>query len=129
MNALLEFAGLIALYMFLFSYLTKRMGGRELVEIDKEIRKVMEKVRKGDREAFSKLNQLNARRMRIVFRSQLYFFPFIILFFLFLKHRYANLSARIFGIKLGWFGLFLLIGLPLSFIMEKITSRVLSRKG
>jgi len=124
MSMLVEFTAVVFLYMLAFSYIIKRAGGRELREIEKEISRLMERAKRGDQEAFSKLNRLNTKRMRIVMRIQFYLFPFIILFFLFLKRRYAQLSVTLFGHSFGWLALFLLLGIPFSTIAEKIAVKL-----
>ena len=122
---ILEFAALVFIYMLILTFALRKIGGRELAEIEREVEKLLNQVRKGKEEAFDKLNRANAQRMRIVMKAQLYLLPLIILFIYLLKKRYASLSITFLGIKMGWLALFILLGIPFSLISEKIVKKIL----
>ena len=125
MNLLTEFALVVFVYIFSLTYIMKRAGGREMAEMEKEIKKLLEKAKKGDKKAFSKLNKLNAKRMRMIMRTQLYLFPFILIFIYFIKRRYAELTAVILGRSFGWLGLFIIFGIAFSMICEPLVKKLL----
>ncbi len=126
MNLVAEFLVVVLVYTLVLSYFMKRVGGKELYALEKEIKKQLDLVKSGKKEAMDKLNQLNSRRMQLTMRGQLYLFPFIIAFFYFVKRRYADISVSLFGLKLGWFGLFIVLSMVFGAIAEQISRRLLN---
>ena len=120
-----EFFIVTFVYMFLINFIIKKVGGAELKEIEKDVKKYLASARKGDEQALKKLNQLNARRMKLSMKANMYLFPITIPAIFFIKWRYAEITMTLFGREFGWFGLFLLAGIPFSIVSDKIVKAIL----
>ena len=126
MNVLLiEFMLVISVYMFIINFVIKKVGGTELKEIEKDVKKYLDKAKKGDEKALKKLNSLNSKRMKLSMKAQLYLLPIVIPALWFIKARYADLSVTVLGKSFGWLGLFLILGIPISMISDKLVKKVL----
>lgn len=121
----MEFVGVVFVYMFVINFIMKKVGGAELRELEKDIRKYLEKAKKGDETAFKKLNAANSKRMRLAMKANLYLFPIILPAIWFIKSRYAELQWTIFGHSFGWLGSFLILGIPLSMVSDRIVKKLL----
>ncbi len=122
---LAEFAVVVFAYMFLINFIIKKTGGAELKEIERDVKKHLAAAKKGDQEALRRLNKANARRMRLSMRANLYIFPLSIPALYFMKWRYAELTMTLFGRQFGWFGSFLILGIPFSLASDRIVKRIL----
>jgi uncharacterized membrane protein (DUF106 family) len=126
MNMLLvEFLGVIFVYMTIVNFVMKKVGGAELKVLESDIKKHLESAKKGDKDALKKLNELNSKRMKMSMKAQLYLMPIIIPALFFIKWRYAALQWVLFGRTFGWLGAFFILGIPISMISEKIVRKVL----
>ena len=114
-------------YLFVVSIILKKLGGREMLELEKEVKKLMEKAKKGDQEALSKMNKLNMTRMKTMMKKQLYLWPLILVFFWYIKKTFAELTVTIFGRQIGWLGTFFIIVLVFSTIADKLATRLLEK--
>ena len=127
MSELLLFSAIVVGYMFVVTFLMKKIGGKELRDLDEEIQKEMEKAKAGDDKALKKMNKLNMTKMKKTFKSQLYLYPIIIGVILFIKWKFAEITVTIPVVNwtIGWFGTFLLLGIPASIVAETLTKKIL----
>ncbi|MBR9679635.1 MAG: hypothetical protein GOU99_01130 [Candidatus Altiarchaeota archaeon] len=112
-------------YLFVISIILKKLGGREMLELEKEVKKLMEKAKKGDKDALSKMNKLNMTRMKTMMKKQLYLWPLILVFFWYIKKTFIELTVTIFGRQIGWLGTFFIIVLLFSTVADKLATRLL----
>ncbi len=129
MNELLTFSAIVVGYMFVVTFLMKKLGGKELRDLDDEIQKEMEKAKAGDQKALKAMNALNMKKMKRTFKIQLYLFPIIIGVIMFIKWKYAEVTFTIPVVNwtLGWFGTFMLLGIPASIVAESLAKKILYR--
>jgi len=127
MSELLLFSAIVVGYMFTVTFLMKKLGGKELRDLDEDIQKEMVKAKAGDQTALKKMNKLNMQKMKKTFKTQMYLFPVIIGVIMFIKWKFAEVSFTIPVVNwtLGWFGTFLLLGIPASIIAENLTKKIL----
>ena len=127
MNELLLFSAITVGYMFTVTFLMKKIGGKELRDLDEEIQKEMVKAKAGDKESLSKMNKLNMAKMKKTFRTQLYMFPIIIGVIMYIKWKFGEtiFTIPITNWQFGWFGTFLLLGIPASIIAENLSKKIL----
>ncbi|HDR53642.1 MAG TPA: hypothetical protein ENN60_03170 [archaeon] len=127
MNDLLVFGLIVVAYMFVVNLLMKLIGGKELRELDEDIRKHMEKAKKGDQDALKAMNQANMKKMKKTTKTQLYIMPLILGVIWGVKALFRETTFSIFGWQMGWFGAFLLLGIPASLISETLVKKLLYR--
>ena len=127
MNELLLFSAITVGYMFTVTFLMKKIGGKELRDLDEEIQKEMVKAKTGDKESLSKMNKLNMLKMKKTFRTQLYMFPIIMGVIMYIKWKFGEtiFTIPLVGWQFGWFGTFLLLGIPASIIAENLSKKIL----
>ncbi|MBR9681367.1 MAG: hypothetical protein GOV00_01050 [Candidatus Altiarchaeota archaeon] len=113
--------------MFVVTFLMKKLGGKELRDLDEEIQKEMKKAREGDQKALKKMNKLNMQKMKKTFKTQLYLFPIIIGVIMFVKWKFGEtvFTIPLVNWQFGWFGTFLLLGIPASIVAETLTKKIL----
>lgn len=121
----IEFVVVSFVYMFVINFVMKKAGGVELKLLEKDIKKLLKDARSGDNEAMGKLNKANSKRMKLAMKSQLYLFPIIVPALFLIKKRYVDLTWVIFGHQFGWLGAFIILGIPLSIISDKIVRKLL----
>lgn len=129
MNELLLFAAIVFGYMFLITFLMKKLGGKELKDLDEDIQKHMDKAKAGDQEALKAMNQLNMKKMKKTMKIQLYLLPIILGVIWFIKRRYEEtvFTIPLVGWEMGWFGVFLLLGIPASILAETLIKKWIYR--
>ena len=111
------------------TFLMKKLGGKELKDLDEEIQKYLDKAKAGDQEALKTMNQLNMKKMKKTMRTQMYLLPVILGVIWFIKRRYAEMvfTIPLVNWEMGWFGVFLLLGIPASILAETVIKKLLYR--
>ena len=120
-----EFFAVVFVYMFLITLINRKVGGAELRELEKDIKKLLEKAKQGDETAFKKLNKANSKRIKMSFKTQKFTLPLSLAAIFFIKWRYAEFQWAIFGLNLSWLWSFMVLGMISYSIADKIVKRVL----
>jgi nucleoside permease NupC len=120
-----EFLVVVFVSMFIISFINRKVGGAELRELEKDIKKLLDKAKKGDETAFKKLNKANSKRLKLSFRTQKFTLPLSLVAILFIKWRYADFQWVIFGHSLSWIWAFFILGMVAYSVSDRIVKRVL----
>ncbi len=120
-----EFALVVFLYSFLVSFINRKVGGAELRSLEKDMKKLLDRAKKGDEKAYRELNRLNSRRMKLSFRTQKYILPVSLVALFFIKSRYAELQWVVFGHSFGWLGSFMIMGILSMMVADRVVRKLL----
>lgn len=123
---LTEFVGVVFVYMTIINFVMKKVGGAKLKELEKQIKGLMPKARKGDEEALDRLNEVNSKRLKLSMKAQMYLLPIVLPAIWFIKRRYAELQWTVFGHTFGWLASFIILGIPANIVADKLVKRLLN---